>query len=425
MRTVRWTLFAVVVSAALCPHLRAHVIAVDCEGGGDYTTVQEAVEAASNGDTIAVAPCTYQEQVTVAGKCLVFEGAGASSTVMSSAASSGVLVFESMPAPYMSVIRRFGIVQELAGSPAIRWDEHGLDLEECMVTGSLEGGDSYALADAYVRLRYCQTGDVDVEGGGVTSVVDESSLGRAGFAGVSQVPWVAPHHVVSSNSTYEAVSTGLVEASFSHDVLGSLLVEGAYTSPGPTIQAEQCTLGWVSAFGNAGMEFVACVLRDSLWYWDTNWPANPLTMSGCHVAGSLSLRLQTGGAFNLTHNTILGRILYEGSSTNSEHNRMRSNIVVAASDIDTGGDAAVISHNDFVGEATIVAPSGSAFANFSENPLFCDAPAGDYTLENCSPCIGAGHDGGDVGAFGSGCSCATVVSRATWGGIKAAYRAPR
>lgn len=43
---------------------------VDCEGGGDFLTVQEAIDAATSGDRIGLAPCVYHERVDYRGKYL-------------------------------------------------------------------------------------------------------------------------------------------------------------------------------------------------------------------------------------------------------------------------------------------------------------------------------------------------------------------
>ena len=42
--------------------------------------------------------------------------------------------------------------------------------------------------------------------------------------------------------------------------------------------------------------------------------------------------------------------------------------------------------------------------NIDDNPWFCDADSGDYTLAANSACIGAGENGGNMGAHGAGCS---------------------
>ena len=40
-------------------------ITVNCEGGADFDNISDAIDAASDGDWIEVAPCTYQESMVV------------------------------------------------------------------------------------------------------------------------------------------------------------------------------------------------------------------------------------------------------------------------------------------------------------------------------------------------------------------------
>ena len=62
--------------------------------------------------------------------------------------------------------------------------------------------------------------------------------------------------------------------------------------------------------------------------------------------------------------------------------------------------------------------------NIHEDPLFCDAEAGDFMLREDSPCL-SGVDGfpcmGRIGAHGVGCG-STTVQHASWGRVKALYR---
>ncbi|RPJ41534.1 MAG: hypothetical protein EHM19_11710 [Candidatus Latescibacterota bacterium] len=64
--------------------------------------------------------------------------------------------------------------------------------------------------------------------------------------------------------------------------------------------------------------------------------------------------------------------------------------------------------------------------NFSADPLFCDAPLGDFTLAATSPCLPGHHPDGDdcdlVGALGEGCAGGTAVEQTSWGGIKSLFR---
>jgi len=78
---VRHTGVAVLLSTlllgtALLGTAAAASLTVDASGGGDYTTLQDAVNAADDGDRIEVAPGTYEGGVVVQGKALTITAAG-------------------------------------------------------------------------------------------------------------------------------------------------------------------------------------------------------------------------------------------------------------------------------------------------------------------------------------------------------------
>ena len=80
--------FTVLLAAALA---RAETWHVAADGGGDFTVIQDAVDAASDGDVIAIGPGRYDQYqlisdanvyVSIEGKQLTLVGAGASSTII-------------------------------------------------------------------------------------------------------------------------------------------------------------------------------------------------------------------------------------------------------------------------------------------------------------------------------------------------------
>ena len=56
---MRWLLLLVALCLLPAP-MRAGIITVDCQGGGDYTTLPEGVWYATASDTVLVQPCTYE-----------------------------------------------------------------------------------------------------------------------------------------------------------------------------------------------------------------------------------------------------------------------------------------------------------------------------------------------------------------------------
>jgi len=53
--------------------------------------------------------------------------------------------------------------------------------------------------------------------------------------------------------------------------------------------------------------------------------------------------------------------------------------------------------------------------NISEDPLFCDTANDNFGLHFDSPCIGAGYDGGDIGLYGVNCGPVAVDQDETFG----------
>ena len=76
---VRWRLLLLLATALAVPSAWAqttiHVPA-------DVATIQGAIQSASNGDTILVAPGTYRENIDFLGKAITVEGASAATTIL-------------------------------------------------------------------------------------------------------------------------------------------------------------------------------------------------------------------------------------------------------------------------------------------------------------------------------------------------------
>ncbi len=59
-----WLVIGIVLLGTVSAWATPTTHTVDASGGGDFTTIQGAIAAASSGDTIMVAPGLYEEIVT-------------------------------------------------------------------------------------------------------------------------------------------------------------------------------------------------------------------------------------------------------------------------------------------------------------------------------------------------------------------------
>ena len=91
----------------------AATISVDDDGGADYTSIQEAIDNATSGDTIEVAAGTYREYVHVNKDGLTIEGAGIDQTVID---LDGLTPYWHYPGS-SSYASRAGVLMSGYGSP--------------------------------------------------------------------------------------------------------------------------------------------------------------------------------------------------------------------------------------------------------------------------------------------------------------------
>ena len=107
-----------------------NIIYVDDDGGADYTKIQDAVNAASDGDTIYVYSGTYYENVKI-NISIVLQGEDKESTIIDSGGNSNAI--------YVTADN-----VEITGFTVINsgpyWPDSGISLnrnEQCVVTGNI------------------------------------------------------------------------------------------------------------------------------------------------------------------------------------------------------------------------------------------------------------------------------------------------
>jgi len=376
MTTLRSAYVALGLIVAMFGGAGATVLHVDWSGGGGYLTIQEAADACADGDTIEIAPGEYHEQITFSTEELLIVGAGRNQTRVLWDGEGPALKGDGIQAQFSHTIRDLSIVRSPDSEDAIRYPAGAVTLENTDIVGDIRGD------------------------GRFSAIVD--------------------------NCTLTDISMTLEDD----------LVEQAFVNSGDGywsgVEATRTEFDHISSTGEVVLS--DCIVWGDLDMTDVNLeyrPAAGLDLTDCVIHGSISLPGETEddvSCIRLLHNTILGSLWLAVPPPEYYLTcypwGIRSNIVVGQTEIwlDPSFWPVPITHNDFVSGFSISAPGDSVLANLSVDPLFCDLPAGDLALQDCSPCIGAAHDGGDIGRFGVGCECASLVESVTWGRLKALFR---
>lgn len=407
------------LGALLClGQVSAAVLTVDCEGAGDFLTVQAAVDAAGIGDTLLVSACVYEECVDASGKMLTFVGAGAGLTLIE--CPSGGLALRALEETFGETYLRDISLANAGSGHAVRWTSR-LRLDSCEVSGTLDGAGGLAVNN-HVSLVAdgCSLDDVRLLGGG-TSYLSGCSLGDLRVVGYFEYEYSGLQRLNTSLCSGGAVEVGAVGHldSMGDEFQGVLLSGGMHAWP--SLVADDSSLGPLTIDDECDMVILSGCHLGEVTYVEGpfGYGESIFQLISCTINGSIDLDC-SGLAGMFVHNTIVGDF-----SCTADYvwfpRRFRSNIVTGQTSF-AASSQLVVTHNDCVGGLTLGASGDSVFANISAEPLFCNISNGDLTLQECSPCVSAAHDGGEIGAHGIGCSCSVPVTSVTWGALKAQYR---
>lgn len=422
----------VVMTFVLAASVGATVIVVDQSGGGDYLTVQEGVDAAASRDTVRVMGGWYQERVVVDGKCLTIEGSGPSVTAVFWDGAGATLEFVNTPTPYWSHVRNINFAHSFDAARGGDRQVHTVEWTGSTVTfdGAVINGGAIGIADVANHLVYTgvssygSTFDWLIVAGYRDFTIDETIVFEgARFSGWYEDPvTMGSCFVTSMNSSYGWLELPMLCYLSSYwDSIGRLEIEGTFETS-CTAQFLDADIGEASLQNENDVAFYDCVV-DQMSRHGPSYPGFRLTLEGCLVE-YFSLIAEEGD-LRFIHNTFPGWFYCQPNDPGPS-SAIRSNIFVSYTTIhaESGGSPVLpVTHNLFMDEDTYVtALPDSLLANiWFEDARFCP---GEYTVEDCSICIGHAHDGGIIGAFGVGCDCTLVnaVEERSWGAIKALYR---
>lgn len=344
----------------------------------DFATIQAAIAAAANGDTVLVAPGTYVEELDYLGKAItVASESGADVTILSNVNSAVSFVNGEGPG---SILRGFTVTGNNSSRAAIHGPGTSPRIQRCVIRDNHSFG---------------ITSGVNCDGTLLDCRIENNSNSN-GTAGV----WGAVtlrRCVLSGNQGYDAAALTLLGGGMEDCVvIGNASAEGSaggaifVSSPYP-ITLEGCLVarntkdtwsGQYSALG-AGLR-----ISDL---------SAPVTLVNCTVVEN---RVPVPSAFGPDTGGVYGPAT------------LRNCIVRDNDGAEFQPGALSATYSDVEG-----GPAGTG--NFDADPLFRDAPNGDWRLALGSPCIDTGDltspldpDGSraDVGALEFTHATATLVN---------------
>jgi predicted outer membrane repeat protein len=401
------------------------------DGTGDAPTIQAGVDSSATGDTVLVAAGTYVGRVRVADKAIVLKSAdGPALTTISGG----------------NVPDTIAVVALLSGS----------GIAPVLEGFSITGG--FSPSGLYGGGVFCQGGAPEVRGNRIfensagygaglcanwgTCLVRDNVIERnsAGFHGGAIHVWPEARVTIIGNAIREnrAWFGGGVSQQFdgsSLQLLANTIADntaqlggGLYSVGTVTLEDNLILRNHAVRMDGAGYGGGAfwlqgnAVLRRNLFAGNTAEDdggglymahSTTFTFEGCSLAANTApdgsaFYYNAAGISSFSRNLVVGNL---GGMAVDCHSPFGPYVSFACNDIwgNPGGGVG----------GTCSDPTGLD-GNFSEDPLFCDPAAGDYSLRTDSPCM-EGYGCGQIGALGAGCT-PTATETITWGRLRLLLR---
>jgi len=431
------------VLGALAGTATAGTVRVDVSGGGDYQTIQEAMTAASGGDTILVAPGTYVGQdnrdMTFGGKLLyIASEAGAEVTVIDCQSAGRAFLMDG-DAPLGATIEALTIRNGVAptsgetagwggaifcanGAPAIL----GCIFEDCYAEN---GGALYCGISAVMAIVSCDFNDNEAlyYGGSIYCYGADVDIAKCDFTG--NEAGISGGGVCCKTGTLVHISDCDFVDNLAPDGGGIYIgtFDNGGTEPEDPSKIYYCRFaenvasrgGGIFINGFTWVNAAGCVFDHNTATWQGG---------GIYALTDYTRSLAVQGCTFCYNGAIHGGSIYSAGAFGFE-------MAITQSIFAFGTGGAAVQAEDY----NSVAPSLClAFGNvggdqlpdsrnLQVDPLFCDVESGDYYLCNNSPCLSGNHPYGfSLGAHTSlytTCeACAAPVRDVSWGSIKALYR---
>jgi hypothetical protein len=340
---------------------------------GDHATIQAAIDAAIDLDTILVSAGTYVENLDYNGKNIVITSvAGPDETIIDGNQNGSVVIFaggenENAILDGFTITNgsgSFGLTEWIGGGIMVRNSSHPT-LMNLIVTGNTSlngtnpggGGISISTYSNPHLENIVVSGNTSAWGGGITIYEASPTL----------------HDVVISNNHATSAGGGLNIEYAANPELSSVLVSG---------NTATLSAGGVYVSLNASPIFNQVTVVENI---------------GPYGGGGL---LATSNACPRIVNSIFWGNIPDQIYLYDEGVEDANTMTVAYSDIQGGAAGIPIGHGSLNWEA----------GNIDADPWFCDPEADLYTLSENSPCVGSGEDGVNMGALGVGCTLPVAIN---------------
>ena len=342
----------------------------------EYPTIQDAIDASEDRDTILVSPGTYNENINYSGKNIVVASYYMTygvdyfieQTVIGGDSSGSVVTFESGE-DSTAVLIGFtfqDIINESEDGP-----QTIITINESspMIVNN-RFNNFYLFQDVESAVIYCENSNSLI----MNNIFTDGSIGNgyvlAGYILSKYSSLTISNNRIENGYVGFAEPSGYIVSIASENIIESNIIIN--TSMG------YCTVcATISILDGSD-----CIIRNNLIsqaYGDGYGAV--VASESQYVSNNNTFVSNSLGYANLASDGVVSNDIIYGTS-NPVYIDENSNIQVSYSDIEGGWE----------GEG-----------NIDTIPLFCNPDSGDFTLAENSPCVGTGQDGANIGALDVGC----------------------